>query len=150
MSLESDIKSLVKSVDLELYDTAVVNENGEVIYRVSILSTELTQDGKKVGVSMDKCVELTHMISPLLDVSPPVSGDYRLEVGSPGIERKISNISQFKKSIGEKVSILQVDKEKHRGKLIKVEENKIFLQEDNIEVEIDFNNIAKAKTYFEW
>ena len=150
MSLESDIKSLVKSVDLELYDTAIVNENDETIYRVSVLSTKLTEDGKKVGVSMDKCVELTHMISPLLDVTPPVSGDYRLEVGSPGIERKISNMSQFKKSIGEKVSILQVNKEKHRGKLIKVEENKIFLEEENAEVEIDFNNIAKAKTYFEW
>ena len=26
MSLESDIKSLVKSMDLELYDTTIVNE----------------------------------------------------------------------------------------------------------------------------
>ncbi len=78
MSLESDINSLVASVDLELYDTVVVSENDETIYRVSIISKEVI-DGKRTGVSLDKCVELTHLISPLLDVTPPVSGDYRLE-----------------------------------------------------------------------
>jgi ribosome maturation factor RimP len=151
MSLESDIKSLVKSVDLELYDTTIVNENDETIYRVSVTSPKLTDDGKKVGVSMDACVELTHLISPLLDVTPPVSGDYRLEVGSPGIERKLSNINQFKKSIGEKISILQTNKEKFKGTLLRVEDNKIFLKpEDEEEIELDYSNIAKAKTYFEW
>jgi ribosome maturation factor RimP len=34
MSLQSDIESLVKSVGLELYDTSIVSENGETIYRV--------------------------------------------------------------------------------------------------------------------
>ena len=150
MSLESDIKSLVESVDLELYDTAIVSENDETIYRVSVISTKLNDDGKKVGVSMEGCVELTHLISPLLDVTPPVSGDYRLEVGSPGIERKLSNLAQFKKSFGEKVSILTSDKEKYKGILLKVESNTIYLDVEDKEVAIDFNNIAKAKTYFEW
>ena len=150
MSLESDINSLVLSVDLELYDTVVVSENGETIYRVSVVSNELNDDGKKVGISMDKCVELTHLISPLLDVTPPVSGDYRLEVGSPGIERKLTKLDNFKKSLGEKVSILTSEKEKYRGLLTKVEKSKIFLQVDEEEVEINFNDISKAKTYFEW
>lgn len=149
MSLQSDINSLVKSVGLELYDTSIVNENDETIYRVSVLSNEIVE-GKKKGVSMDACVELTHLISPLLDVSPPVSGDYRLEVGSPGIERKLSNLGHFSKSIGEKVSILALDKEKYKGVLTKVEGSKIFLDVDGEEVELEFNDINKAKTYFEW
>ena len=94
MSLESDIKSLVASLGLELYDTAVVNEGDETIYRVSVIDTEI-EDGKRKGVSLDKCVELTHLISPLLDVTPPVSGEYRLEVGSAGIERKLVKLSHF-------------------------------------------------------
>lgn len=149
MSLQSDINSLVKSVALELYDVSIVNENDETIYRVSVISNEI-QDGKKKGVSMEAFVELTHLISPLLDVTPPVSGDYRLEVGSPGIERKLSNIGHFTKSIGEKVSILALDKEKYRGVLTKVEGSKIFLNVDGEEVELEFNDINKAKTYFEW
>lgn len=149
MSLQSDINSLVKSVDLELYDTTIVNENDETIYRVSVISTGI-KDGKRAGISLDSCVELTHLISPLLDVTPPVSGDYRLEVGSPGIERNLSNIGHFSKSIGEKVSLLLNDKQKIRGVLTKVEGSKIFVNVEEEKVEVEFNDIVKAKTYFEW
>ena len=149
MSLQSDIESLIKSVGLELYDTSIVSENGETIYRVSVVSPEI-KDGKKMGVSLDSCVELTHLISPLLDVTPPVSGEYRLEVGSPGIERKLSTISHFQKSVGEKVALTLRDKEKTRGVLEKIQDSKIFLQSDGDIKEIDFNDISKAKTYFEW
>ena len=149
MSLESDINSLVKSVDLELYDTVVVSENDETIYRVSVMATEV-KDGKRAGVSLDKCVELTHLISPLLDVTPPVSGDYRLEVGTAGIERKLSNLGHFKKSIGEKVSVVYNEKEKVRGVLTKVEGSKIFVSTQDETIEVEFNDVNRAKTYFEW
>ena len=149
MSLQNDINSLVKSVDLELYDTSIVNENDETIYRVSVISKEIT-DGKRAGVSLDSCVELTHLISPLLDVTPPVSGDYRLEVGTPGIERNITTINHFKLSLGEKVSILASEKQKYRGTLLKVEGSKIFVESEEETSEIEFNDIIKAKTYFEW
>ena len=149
MSLESDINSLVKSVDLELYDTSVVSENDETIYRVSVVSKEI-KDGKRAGVSLDTCVELTHLISPLLDVTPPVSGDYRLEVGSPGIERKLTSIKHYLLSIGENISLVLLNKEKIKGKLLKVQDNTIFVDVDGEEIQIDFYDINKAKTYFEW
>ena len=149
MSLESDINSLVESVDLELYDTVIVNEGEETIYRVSVISKEI-EDGKRKGVSLDACVELTHLISPLLDVTPPVSGDYRLEVGSAGIERKLTNLNQFKKSIGEKVALVGTDKFKVRGTLTGVSGNKVIVQTQDESVEVEFNDISKAKTYFEW
>ena len=149
MSLESDINSFVNSVDLELYDTSIVSEGEETIFRVSVLSREI-EDGKRKGVSLDSCVELTHMISPLLDVTPPVSGDYRLEVGSPGIERKLASVAQFSMSIGEKISLLLKDKSKIRAKLTKVLDSKIIYEIDGVESSIDYGEIAKAKTYFEW
>jgi len=149
MSLESDINSLTKSIGLELYDTVIVNEGEETIYRVSVISPDI-EDGKRKGVSLDTCVELTHLISPLLDVTPPVSGDYRLEVGTAGIERKLVNIGQYKKSFGERVSLLHSGKEKTRGILTKVEGSKVFVQVEEEIVEVEFNDIIKAKTYFEW
>ena len=149
MSLQSDIESMVKSVDLELYDASVVSENDETIYRINVISSEI-EDGKRKGVSLDTCVELTHLISPLLDVTPPVSGEYRLEVGTAGIERKPTNINHFKKSLGEKVSLLHSGKEKTRGTLEKVEGSKVFVKTDEETVEVEFNDIIKAKTFFEW
>ena len=149
MSLQSDINSFVESVDLELYEASVVSEGEETIYRISVISKEV-EDGKRKGVSLDTCVELTHLISPLLDVTPPVSGDYRLEVGSAGIERKLTTLEHFKKSIGENISLLLLGKEKIRAKLLKVEGKTLTLVKDKEESVVEFNDVIKAKTYFEW
>lgn len=149
MSLQSDINALVESVDLELYDASIVNENDETIYRIGVISKGI-EDGKRKSVALDAYVALTHLISPLLDVTPPVSGDYRLEVGSPGIERKMTTINHFKLSIGEKVSILANEKVKYRGILSKVEGSTIFIDLEDKTAEVDFSDIVKAKTFFEW
>ncbi len=149
MSLQSDIQSLVASLGLELYDTAVVNEGEETIYRVSVISNTV-EDGKRKGISLDECVELTHLISPLLDVTPPVSGEYRLEVGSPGIERKLTTLDHFKKSIGENIALVLGEKEKLRANLHKVEGKSLTFFKDEEEIVIAFDDVKKAKTYFEW
>jgi len=149
MSLHSDIESIVKSVGLELYDTVIVNEHEETIFRISVISPEF-EDTKRKSVALEKYVELTHLLSPLLDVTPPVSGEYRLEVGSPGIERKLTTLPQFKKSIGENLSLLLNEKDKIRGTLLKVEGDTLFLEDSDGIKEIDFHTIKKAKTYFEW
>ena len=143
MSLESDIKKMVESIGLSLYDTAVLNENENTIFRVSV-----TAPG---GVSLDQCVEATHLISPLLDVTSPVGGEYRLEVSSPGIERKLKTLEHFAQSVGEKVSLSTLSKEKFEGEIVGVENDEIILKtKENGEQRIPFRSISKAKTYFEW
>ena len=149
MSLQSDIESVVKSVGLELYDTVIVNEFDETIFRVSVISPEF-EDGKRKSVPLENYVELTHLLSPLLDVTPPVSGEYRLEVGSPGIERKLTTSDHFKKSIGEDVAIVFGEKEKLRAKLKEINGNTLIFENEDGTTEVDFNDIKKAKTYFEW
>ena len=108
------------------------------------------EDGKRKGVTLDTFVELTHLISPLLDVTSPVSGEYRLEVGGPGIERKLTSLDHFKKSIGENVSIVYGEKEKIRGKLTAVEDENLHIQNDETSVTIPYGDVKKARTYFEW
>lgn len=143
MSLENDIKKMVESVGLSLYDTAVFNENENTIFRVSV-----TAPG---GVTLDKCVEVTHLISPLLDVTSPVSGEYRLEVSSPGIERKLKTLDHFIQSVGEKASLSTISKEKFEGEVIGVENDDVILKtKEDGEKRIPFRSISKAKTYFEW
>ena len=149
--LSSEFYKNIESGNLEV----VGDELGYILFdreRGAILKEKLKEikDGKRAGVSLDSCVELTHLISPLLDVTPPVSGDYRLEVGTAGIERKLMNINHFKKSIGEKVSLLHSGKEKTRGILTKLEGSKVFVQTEDEETSVEFNDIIKAKTYFEW
>jgi ribosome maturation factor RimP len=142
VSLEKDIKNVVESLGLSLYDIVTTNENGETIYRIS-----LTTVG---GVSLDQCAQVTHLISPLLDVNPPISGEYRLEVSSPGIERSLKTLEHFKTSVGEKVSVTTTAKEKLRGELISVEGDVITLNTEDGEAVVNYSDINKARTYFEW
>ena len=149
MSLEKDIESFARSLGLEIYDIATVKENEEIIYRVSVLSGTL-EDGKRKGVSLDECAHLSRLVSPLLDVTPPLEGEYRLEVGSPGIERKVATLKQFALSVGERVLVTLKTKEKYKGVLLKVEDAMITLDVDGEEIGVDFAQISKARTYFEW
>lgn len=142
MSLETDIRKMVESIGLSLYDTAIVNENENTIFRVSV-----TAPG---GVNLDQCVEVSHLISPLLDVTSPVSGEYRLEVSSPGIERRLKTLQHFERSIGEKVALSTIDKSKFEGELVAVENEEIVLKTSEGEQKIPFRSVSKAKTYFEW
>ena len=142
MSLEQDIRNLVESIGLRLYDTQLVSENGETIYRVNVLGEN--------GTSLDQCVEATKLISPLLDVTPPVQGEYRLEVSSPGIERKLTSLDHFRFSVGEKVKLTRTDKTKLRGTLEAVDGDDIVLATEEGKVTVPFADVVKAATYFEW
>ncbi len=143
MSLESDIKKMVESIGLALYDAQILNENENTIYRVSITA--------KGGVTLDQCTQVTHLINPLLDVTPPMSGEYRLEVSSPGIERRLKTLDHFKQSVGEKALINLIGKEKFEGEILEVVGEEItLLTDDQGEQKIPFRSISKAKTYFQW
>ena len=143
MSLENDIKKMVESIGLALYDAQILNENENTIYRVSITA--------KGGVTLDQCTQVTHLINPLLDVTPPMSGEYRLEVSSPGIERRLKTLDHFKQSVGEKALINLIGKEKFEGEILEVVGEEItLLTDDQGEQKIPFRSISKAKTYFQW
>ncbi|BCD67580.1 ribosome maturation factor RimP [Nitratiruptor sp. YY09-18] len=142
MSLEQDIKKIVESCGAKLYDIETVSEHGKTIYRVTITDRD--------GVDLDKCAKVSNLISPLLDVNPPVSGDYNLEVSSPGIERKLKKLAHFENSIGEKVRITTIEGDVIDGVLEKVEGNTIFIKTADGLVSVDFDDIQSAKTYFEW
>jgi ribosome maturation factor RimP len=141
---KTTLQNLLKECGVSLYDTELVTENDHKIYRIYIISDE--------PVTLDKCTEVTRIISPILDLEPPVSGEYFLEVSSPGIDRQLKTIEHFKHSTGELVKLKLADGTKLKAKILGVDGDKIKLYDksDKEEKEIPFSEIIKAKTYFEW
>ncbi|MDL0104051.1 ribosome maturation factor RimP [Campylobacter felis] len=137
-----NLKALCKEAGVELYDSELVSENGKKIYRIYIM--------KEGGVSLEDCARLSEILSPIFDVEPPVNGEYFLEVSSAGLERKLSTLEHFEKSVGEMLKITTSEKEKIQGKLLKVEGENIFLQDEKAEICIEFSQVKKAKTFIEW
>ena len=142
MALIDSIEKIVKSYGAKLYDSEVVQENGETIYRVSIV-----KDG---GVDIDLCTNISRDISPLLDITPPVSGEYRFEVSSPGIERKLTKLEHFKNSIGEKVKVKVLGGKKSKGKLVEATDEGISIETKEGLESYNYNELGTVKTYFEW
>lgn len=138
------LKQLIEDRGVSLYDTEIVTDKDKKIFRIYITS--------KNGISLDKCSEITKIISPILDIDPPLNGEYTLEVSSPGINRKLSKLEHFENSIDELVKIKLSCGEKFKSKIIEVKDKNIVLYDkDNKEEKIvNFSDIIKAKTYFEW
>ena len=142
MNLEESIEIAVRGCDAELYDIVTTKENNNNIFRVLV-----TQKG---GISLDKCAEISRMISPILDIDEPMYGNYILEVSSPGIERKLKKTEHFISSVGEKVRVKDFDKDIIKGELLSADENEIRIKTEHGEELITYDEISSASTYFEW
>mgnify|MGYP003491337757 FL=1 len=142
MSLEESIKLAVESLGANLYDIVNAKEHDRNIFRVLVTAEN--------GISLDKCAEISRMISPILDVDEPMGGEYILEVSSPGIERKLRKKDHFIASVGEKVKIKNFAMEIFKGELISADNEKIVVKTEFGDDEITYDSILAAATYFEW
>jgi len=142
MNLETQISKIIEANNAALYDTEIVTEFDETIYRVLIT--------KVGGVNLDLCANISHELSPFLDVHPPMSQAYRLEISSPGIERKLSKPSHFKNAVGEKVKVKLGAGDKLKGTLISADNDGIVIETKQGEEGFAYSELNTCKTYFDW
>lgn len=141
--LYNALETAIKGCGVDVYDIEKLRENENYILRVSITSPD--------GVNLDKCAQVSNVISPILDIYEPMSSKYNLEVSSPGIERKLKNPKQFKASIGELVEIKDFEKNKVKGKLVSANDESITIElEDGENKSYNYSDVSQAKTYFQW
>jgi ribosome maturation factor RimP len=144
MELEESIKLAVEGCGVDLYDIQQTKEHKTNILRVYI--------SHKDGVNLDKCAQISRMISPLLDINEPMNGKYNLEVSSPGIERKLKTLHHFRCSIGCDVKVKEYSTEVLKGKLLDVSNDGLISIEDinNGLQTTKFDDILSASTYYNW
>ena len=142
MNLETQIAKIIEANGAALYDTEIVTEFEETIFRILIT--------KAGGVSLDMCADISHELSPFLDVHPPMSQGYRLEVSSPGIERKLSKPVHFKNAIGEKVKLKLSGADKLKGVLKSADNDGIVVETKAGDESYTYGELNTCKTYFDW
>ena len=57
------------------------------------------------GVTLDDCEKVSMSVGATLDAFDPIDGRYQLEVTSPGAERPIRNIDEWRLAIGKHVLV---------------------------------------------
>jgi len=144
MTTKETIINILHDCEVELYDLETVSENEQKIFRIYVTSAAQK-------VNLDKCAQVTRILSPILDLEPPICGEYTLEVSSPGIERPLKKMEHYVGSIGEDVKIKLINTDKIIGKLNLVEDKKLTVIEYDGEVTvISMDDIDKARTYYKW
>jgi ribosome maturation factor RimP len=100
------------------------------------------------GITVDDCAKVSHQISGVLDVEEPISGQYNLEVSSPGLDRPLFTLEQFVAFTGHKVEIrLRVPFEgrrKFKGLLNGVEGDEVLVVVDKEEYLLPIDSIDRA------
>lgn len=57
------------------------------------------------GVTIDQCAEVSRRISADLDMADILEGRYTLEVSSPGIDRPLKTVADFRRKVGRDVTV---------------------------------------------
>ena len=120
----------------------VMNEEGELV------------EGQGIGVQ--DCVRVTQQVGAMLDVHDPISGEYSLEVSSPGWDRPFFQLSQMPAYIGQQIALRLIsavdNRRKFQAKLIAVDLETEMIQvevEKQQILEIDSHNIDKSNLIYQ-
>lgn len=121
----------------------------DVIFRGSnnIPVVEIFVDNEK-GVDIELCSVISREINDIIETEELLAPNFRLDVSSPGVDRPLKYLLQYKKHLNRNFEIAyQVgeEKKKLKGKLININGEKLIFESGKSEIEIDFNSIKTAK-----
>ncbi|APR71498.1 MULTISPECIES: ribosome maturation factor RimP [Acinetobacter] len=135
---------------LRIYIDKAIDENAEPV---------LNEDGEVEegrGIGVQDCVLVTQQVGAMLDVHDPISGEYALEVSSPGWDRPFFQLSQMSGYIGQQVALRLIaaveNRRKFQAKLLSVDLENEMIQvevEGGQVLEIDSHNIDKANLIYQ-
>lgn len=149
-SLHDDLWRLIEGYlekeHVELDDLALKGPEGRRVLRVSVDAEE--------GLDIDRIADLSRGLSRLLDAEDRIQGSYRLEVGTPGLERELRLPKHFRKSLGREV-VIKTSREidgsrRHAGRLVAADDAELTVATDDGAVVVRFEDVLSAKTVFVW
>jgi ribosome maturation factor RimP len=128
------------------------SDRGERVLEVTVEKPDSVEPG--AGVTLELISEVSRDLSAALDVADCISQHYRLEVGSPGLERTLYGESDFRRFTGRSARLkLRVPARGQHvlvGTLAGVDEGTVGLEIKAEVVRIPLGDVDAARLVFEW
>ncbi len=136
-------------------------EGVELIWRtdnrgwVLYLTVERQLPGQRgAGVTLDDCSEISRDLSAALDATDVIPGAYRLEVGTPGLERALYRPAEYARFAGElarlRLSQPVAEQRSLRGVLLGLDdEGRVQVDTEQGMFSVPFDAIASANLVFD-
>lgn len=139
--VEKTILPELNAAGYELVNILFGKEHKEYFLRIFI--------DKPGGVSLDDCALVSEKVGKILDAADLIHYSYHLEVSSPGLNRPLKKIADFKKFQGKKARITTFGpisgQRNFLGEIGEVSEISVELSTDKGKISIPFSIISKAK-----
>jgi ribosome maturation factor RimP len=152
-ALEQLIEPICRAHGVELVEVRFLREPKGAVIRV-IIDREVPGVEVGSGVSLEDCTGVSRDVSTSLDVHEDLlpSGAFRLEVSSPGLERPLVKLADFERFSGREVKLrtqTPIERQRRfRGKLLRVVDQSIELDQDGKVLLIPHADIAQANLVY--
>jgi ribosome maturation factor RimP len=136
------IEPLINSLGITVDHVEFSRMGGKGLLRVFI--------DREGGVTLDDCEQVSREIEAALDVEDPIPYSYVLEVSSPGLDRPLKQLEDFRKYTGKTARVITfepIDRQTFFiGKIVDVggDEISLLLPKDR-KIIIPYKNISKAR-----
>ena len=131
----------VEALGFELWGVEYLSQGRHTLLRLYIESPD--------GITVDDCAAVSEQVSAVLDVEDPITGEYTLEVSSPGMDRLLFKLEQYPAYVGEVVDLrLRTafeGRRKYKGILKGIEGEDVVLHVDDHEYLLPHDAIDKAR-----
>jgi len=107
---------------------------------------EIFIDGED-DLSADDCARINREINQVIEKNELLNSAYRLDVSTPGVDRPLKYLKQYKKHINRKFEVRYKSGENKKSitaKLVKIEEENLYFYSNREQV-IKFKDIINAK-----
>jgi ribosome maturation factor RimP len=135
------LKTTIEALGFDLWGVEYLSQGRHTLVRIYI-------DAQN-GISVDDCAAVSSQVGSVFDVEDPISGEYTLEVSSPGMDRLLFRLDQYAGYIGEKVELRLrgafEGRRKFKGILKGIEGDDVVIQVDDHEYLLPHSAIEKAR-----
>jgi ribosome maturation factor RimP len=102
------------------------------------------------GASLEDCVNVSKGLNLRLDVEDVIPGGaYELEVSTPGLDRKLSQLWHFEKAVGQTVQVKFRDEagnhKSYEGRLVAVEGETLKFENSKGPFDMDFKSVERGR-----
>ena len=127
----------------------VVQDHGALLVDLELMGVGSNQTvrvlvHREPGVTLDMCEAVSREVADLLDVEDPISGRYRLEVTSPGLDRPLRTDLDFARADSRRIKVVLSSGRNVYGRLVDWEADRLTLDTDQGTRFVGRQDIAKA------
>ena len=105
-------------------------------------------------VDVEDCAAVSRELSAWFDVEDPISGQYTLEVSSPGLDRPLFTAAHFARQLGAEVRVTlklpQQGRRRLRGRVVAVADQQITVDVDGVPFTFAGDAFESARLVPDW